>query len=440
MKTYWRTTRCHIILPEKANLIAIGTLQDLTVYRDRYIGACAEQDDIIDYDFWDYDYYRQHASRFPTLAIDMRLALLRRTAERLKTTLKQIPDLWNRFIENRFHFPEENFIEISGRGGLGFRTEDGQPTTDTTDWLYVPYFGQCKQRRKFLSQAQIDRTEYMRLRHYPDSGEWYLLLFGEVEYAYKQTEPQDRTLMPALAVSFGLDVLATCYEDQSKEYSQFVNVALDERSKIAMKRIAELEEKRKRQIIGTACQMGYDAWDKSFQLRDMSPRDRYTLENGPNYKKTTRVIGRLKKQMANRKYQERHEIAKLISRGDFKYVVLDTTNPEVQRARAPLMNLNDTLYLNEQLEITGLDQLSNEIASACVDRGIPYIRTTSAWRGWTRCSKCLRLKAFPNLLDNGEVKCRFCGHQTLPHVNNAVNLIRYGEPVYLEKYDRPTYG
>lgn len=433
MKTYWRTKRCHIIIPEHMNLIAKGTLQDLTVYRDRYIDACAEAGEVINHDFWDHDYYPEHQDRFPTLESDMRIGMLNRVAGSLKKRVESTPDLWRRILSNEYHLPEESYIDIGGRGGIGFRTEDGEPTNIKTDWIYVPYFGQCKFRRKYFNPIDLDRVSYMRLRHYPDSGEWYLLLRIRVEYAYKQTEPQSRELMPALAVSFGLDVLATCVESYRHDYTEYVNVAMTDKAAIIEGRIAELEEKRKRQIIGTACQMGYDAWNPSFQLRDMTPRDRYRLENGPNYKKTTRVIGRLKKQLANHKYHERHEISKFISRGDFKYVVLDTADFNIHAERYRNMGHDDN-YIYEKLEKTGIDLLSAEIVSACRDHGLPIYRASTAWRGWNRCHKCNRPNAFGTPKLSGEVECRFCGHRTLPHVNNAENLLNYGESAYLEKH------
>lgn len=434
-KPYWRTKRCHIIMPERANMLAKGTLQDLTVYRDRYIDACAEAREIINYDFWDHDYYPAHSDRFPTLETDMRIALLERAQATLEKELEKKPDLWRRVLSNEIHFPEEHYIDISGRGGIGFRTEEGEPTNVKTDWIYVPYFGQCKFRRKYFDPVDLERVGYMRIRHYPDSGEWYLLLRIQVEYGYKESEPQDRELMPALAVSFGLDVLATCVESYHHDYTEYVNVALSDKAIITESRIAELEAKRKRQIIGTACQMGYDAWDKSFQLRDMTPRDRYKLENGPNYMKTTRVIGRLKKQLANHKYHERHQISMAISRGDFKFVVLDTTNFNVQSERYRGTRFDDG-YLHEKLERTGFDLLSDEIVSSCRDHGVPIYRASSEWRGWNRCHKCNKPKAFGQPELSGEVVCRFCGHRTMPHVNNAENLLNYGESAYLEKHFR----
>ena len=430
-KEYWRTKRCHVVLSKFGNKIAIGTLQDLTTYRDRFINACAHAGGLLDYVMWDYEYIREWRERYPTLENDLRLGLLKRTSATLEKMERRDENVWDKFLTGGLMLPPEKYIDIVGRGGIGFRTEDGQPTTEQTEWIYVPYFGQAKLRRKYLSQQDFERTHYMQLRHYPDSGEWFLLLKIKVEYGYKATELQNRELMPALAVSFGVDTLVTTYDEYSNTYSEYVNVAIDEESMTLLKRIHEIEDKLHRQIIGTAHQMGYLTDDPHFDVRDMTPADRKTLETGRRYLQTRRLLGRLKRKYANRKYVERNHIMKEICRGDWRYVVLDTTDRGVHLARQSTFGYPAT-YLSERIEQTGLDILADKIKAECADRALPYYQVTPKWTGWKRCSKCNKLNTFERL-ENGEVKCKNCGYQTLPHVNNCINLMRYGQSASLGK-------
>ena len=428
---YWRTKRCHVVLSKENNELAIETINDLTNYRDQFIDECARSGGIVDYLVWDQEFYRMFQTRYPTCATDMRLALLENTIKTLEAKEKAMPNLWELVLDGKFRLPQEDRIRIFGHGGIGFRTDDGRPTEEHTDWIFVPYFGIARLRRKYLNQIDIDRIHYMELRHYPESGEWFLNLKIKVPYGYKATELQSRELMPALAVSFGVDTLVTCLTSDGA-YDEFVNVAIDKDSAVLQSRIHELDQKLHRQIIGTAHQMGYNTDDPHFDVRDMSINDRKRLETSKAYLKTARVLGRLKCKYANRKYQERNHIMKLICRGDWKYVVLDTPDFRSQLDRRTLFGYPG-IYLDQRIEETGLNILDGKIRAECVDRALPYFQTTPRWNGWRRCSKCAQLNTLERL-DNGEVRCKKCGFQTLPHVNNCNNLLKYGESAHLEKH------